>query len=513
MSIRNLLKWGPIPLALILAACGGSGDSDPSSSTTNESDDEFSVGGTVSGLIGSGLVLRNNAGDDLSIANDGSFTFATQLSDGSRYSVSVATQPSSPDGHCNVIHGDGTLSGAAVVDVEVRCVSGRYNLVGTNQSQCYDSATGAETVCSGAGYDADYSGNPPDYTLSDDGTLVYDNVTGLIWTRSPDIDDSGSVDASDKRTQPNAVSYCAGLSDGGYSWRLPSIKELYSLIDFSGTDPSGYSGTDTSLLSPFLDDAIFEPGFGDTSAGERIIDAQYATTSLYVSPNGTIGGAATMFGVNFIDGRIKGYPYAYPVSNPKTFYVHCVTGNSAYGFNEFIDNGDATISDSTTGLMWETDDYHSTDFEDAIAHCEASTTGGWTDWRLPDVKELQSIVDYDRAPDYSGSAAINPLFNATAFTNERGETDWGYYWASTTHATFTGLGDSATYIAFGRALGYFNSALIDVHGAGAQRSNHKSNISVQSDGVADVGFGSFYYHGPQGDLLRLDNMVRCVRSL
>ncbi len=513
MSIRNLPRWASLSLALVLVACGGGGGSDTRATTTSGSNDYFSVGGTVSGLSGSGLVLQNNSGDDLSIASDGSFTFATPLIDGGSYSVSVSSQPGSPDGHCNVINGNGSLSGAAVTDVEVRCISGRYNLVDTNQSRCYDSITGAEAVCAGTGYDADYSGNPPDYTLSGDGTLVYDNVTGLIWTRSPDIDGSGGVDVSDKLTQPDAESYCAGLSDGGYGWRLPSIKELYSLMDFSGSDPSGYSGTDTSLLTPFLDDTVFEPGFGDTSAGERIIDGQYATTSLYVSPDGTIDGAATMFGVNFVDGRIKGYPYAYPASDPKTFYVLCVTGNSAYGFNDFSDNGDGTISDSATALMWQTDDYQSSNFEDAIAHCETSATGGWDDWRLPNVKELQSIVDYDRAPDYSGSAAIDPLFNATSFSNEAGETDWGFYWASTTHATYAGSGASATYVSFGRALGYFNSAVVDVHGAGAQRSNHKSDITVQAMGIADVGYGAFYYHGPQGDLLRLDNRVRCVRTL
>jgi hypothetical protein len=58
-------------------------------------------------------------------------------------------------------------------------------------------------------------------------------------------------------------------------------------------------------------------------------------------------------------------------------------------------------------------------------------------------------------------------------------------------------------------LGRAGSAI----GAGAQRSNHKSDISAQADSVADEGFGSFYYHGPQGDILRLANMVRCVRNL
>jgi uncharacterized repeat protein (TIGR01451 family) len=82
----------------------------------------LSVGGTVLGLVGSGLVLRNNGGDDLLIAADGSFRFATALDDGTMYAVSVATQPTAPNQVCTVSNGNGTLNGAAVSDVQVVCV-------------------------------------------------------------------------------------------------------------------------------------------------------------------------------------------------------------------------------------------------------------------------------------------------------------------------------------------------------------------------------------------------------
>ncbi len=93
---------------------------------------------------------------------------------------------------------------------------------------------------------------------------------------------------------------------GGYDdWRLPTIKELYSLMNFAGTDPSGATGNDTSGLTPFIDRAYFDFGYGDTARGERIIDMQYASSTLYVST--TMLGSPTIFGVNFADGRIKGY--------------------------------------------------------------------------------------------------------------------------------------------------------------------------------------------------------------
>lgn len=478
---------------------------------------ERTISGTISGLTGTSTVeLQNNGGDNLSAGN-GSFTFATGLAEGSDYTVTVLTQPTAGQQYCSVIDGNGAVPvGSDVTTVTVNCVAGLYNVVETMQSTCYNSITGSAAVCAGSGYDADYMGNTTSYTLNADGKVVYDNVTGLAWTQTSDITGNGVIDDSDKLTQPNAVSYCAGLSYGGHSWRLPSIKELYSLIDFRGTDPSGYLGTDTSVLTPFIDDTVFGVGFGDTSVGDRIIDGQVASSTLYISPLGTIMGADTMFGVNFIDGRIKGYPYNTPANNPKTFYVYCVSGNPDYGANSFTDNGDGTITDSATGLMWQQSDYHSTDFEDAIANCEAATTGGVSIWRLPNVKELQSIVDYSRAPDYTSSAAIDPMFTSTSFSNEVGATDWGYYWASTTHIGYPNIGDIGTYVSFGRALGYFDNGsgleVTDVHGAGAQRSNTKQSHAIDVSS-ANVGFGVFYYKGPQGDISRYDNHVRCVTDV
>ncbi len=379
-----------------------------------------------------------------------------------------------------------------------------YKVVDTNQTICYDSSTGAAKTCSGTGYDADYSGNQPSYTVSDSGETVTDNITGLVWTQNADTDGSGSALADDKKTQSAAVTYCDGLELDGYSdWRLPDIKEAYSLILFSGEDPSSYSGTDTSTLTPF-GDGKFDWAFGDTDAGERIIDGQYATTSTYVST--TMNGDATMFGVNFIDGRIKGYPSA-----TKVFYVMCVRGNTDYGLNNYTDNGDSTISDSATGLMWQQDDSQSTDWDDAVSTCEGATTASHSDWRLPNAKELQSIVDYSRSPDTTSSAAIDSVFNATSFTNEGGETDWGWYWASTTHANNDGVGENGAYVSFGRALGYFMDNMLDVHGAGAQRSNSKTDVATGGDSATNS-YGTFYYYGPQGDILRLDNYVRCVRD-
>ena len=384
-----------------------------------------------------------------------------------------------------------------------------YVVVDTGQISCF--GLNGEITCPGEGnyfygQDAQYNGNAPSYTDNGNGTVT-DNHTGLQWQQTSDSNGDGVIDYNDKMNQDQAISYCQDLVLADKDdWRLPDIKTLYSLIDFSGEDVSGQiSGT-----QPFLNTDFFDFGYGDTGTGERLIDAQWATTSDYVST--VMSGKPGMFGVNFADGRIKGY------GPSKMFYVQCVRGNDTYASNNLIDNNDGTVTDQETGLMWQQEDNGTgVDWDTALASCESADTGGHTDWRLPNAKELHSIVDYTRSPDTTGSAAINSLFSATALTNEAGQEDYGFYWTSTTHKTSNGRGGNAVYIAFGRALGYMNSQWLDVHGAGAQRSAPKEEKDINEldpnyTEVATAQGGVAITNGPQGDVVRMLNYARCVRD-
>lgn len=396
--------------------------------------------------------------------------------------------------------------------------TGQFTLVDTAQTDCFNSTTGSTQSCSGSGQDGAYNSltntKQPSYSSNGNGTIT-DNNTGLTWTTSPDTNGDSTLNVSDKLTQLDAYNYCANLNYAGSDdWRLPTIKQLYSLMDFRGKDPSGYTGTSTSVLTPFLNDTYFSVGFGDQSAGERIIDGQYATTSVYKSK--VFDTVTGMFGVNFVDGRIKGYPCL----NSKTFYVLCVRGNTEYGKNNFrLTDSGATVTDDATGLVWQQSDGGTTrNFDDAISYCEGLSLAGQTDWRLPNIKELNSIVDYSRAPDTDSAPALNSIFTASSFSNEEGITDYGWYWSSTTHVSGGSNGTSndgknGAYQTFGRALGYYQNQLSDVHGAGGQRSNYKLDVSTTT-GVSSINLGNglFYYHGPQGDVLRHNNYVRCVRN-
>ncbi|MDH5388643.1 MAG: hypothetical protein OEY06_09355 [Gammaproteobacteria bacterium] len=109
-----------------LTACGGGGGGAPATPT-------YTIGGSVSGLTGSGLVLQNNAGDNLTISADGTFNFVTAITDGDSYAVSVLTQPGSPAQTCSISNAGGTLAGSNITNVNISCITNTYS-VGINVS-------------------------------------------------------------------------------------------------------------------------------------------------------------------------------------------------------------------------------------------------------------------------------------------------------------------------------------------------------------------------------------------
>ncbi len=366
-----------------------------------------------------------------------------------------------------------------------------YAIVDTNVSDFYNDITIISAPVKGQdfyGQDASYLGNSPSYTDNNDGTIT-DNVTGLMWEK-----DMGS------KISFEAASAKALNSDlGGYTdWRVPTIKELYSLILFTGSVKAEVA------IDFFIDTNYFNQPLGDTSIGEREIDAQTWTSTEYVGK--TMGNDETVFGVNFVDGRIKGYPKYQPdAGKANTMYFRMVRGNTAYGINNFVDNGDGTISDLATGLMWQkADDGISKDWSTSLSYAENLTLGGKSDWRLPNAKELQSIVDYSRSPQTTGTPAINPMFETTEILDPDGNSgQYPYFWTSTTHLDGANPYASAVYIAFGEGQGEMNGVLMDVHGAGCQRSDPKSgNINDYPQ-----------FFGPQGDVRYVYNYVRCVRTI
>lgn len=238
-----------------------------------------------------------------------------------------------------------------------------YQIVDTGQQKFYSKNIVIKPPAPGRDYfgqDANYIISPPSYTDNKNGTIT-DDITGLTWQKV----------MGPKLTYQEAFQQSEGLNLGGYAdWRVPSIKELYSLIQFTG------SVKGQKAINPFIDTKYFNQPIGDSSRGEREIDAQTWSSTEYVGK--TMKNDETIFGVNFVDGRIKGYPKY----NPRTrkankMFFRFVRGNKAYGKNNFISNNNGTISDSATGLMWQqADSMKGMNWQKALKYAQTFKLGG-----------------------------------------------------------------------------------------------------------------------------------------
>jgi Protein of unknown function (DUF1566) len=340
----------------------------------------------------------------------------------------------------------------------------------THQGSCFDDSHVIPCPQPGQPYygqDAQYEGATPSYRVNGDGTVT-DRVTGLMWQQGHNATRLGWYEAR---------AACSALRLGGHNdWRLPSIRELYSIADFRGTQ--GHR--------PYLDD-VFEIHEPDASIleGDRFASThrtemmgQTWSSTIYTGDHWDRKGVEAAFFMNFLDGHIK----QAPTRGRQGLFYRCVRG-PAWGENDFVDDGDGTVTDRMSGLMWQQrDDGQTRDWPAALAYCEALNLAGHGDWRLPNVKELQSIVDYRRH-----DPALDERFLKQ--TDHR-----GWFWSSTTHGDNIAQAD---YVCFGKCTSVDG---VDVHGAGAQRSDPKrgDNAARRSQ-------------GGQQDEIRIHNYVRCVR--
>lgn len=316
-----------------------------------------------------------------------------------------------------------------------------YPIVDSAQGTCYNNSELIDCLAEGEafyGQDAQYTGNVPSYTNNGDGT-VSDNVTGLVWTQEIS---SYSMPWSD------ASSYCESLDTGDVTdWRLPSLKELWSLRDFS----QGWPWVDTAYFH-LVGDGSDARQQHSWSSNLYLVNDEYQNEQVIGDP---------AFVVNDWTGHIKA------MSGNR--FVRCVSGDE-YGINKFVDNGDNTITDEATGLTWaQNDSGEGFDWEGALAWVEEKNTEnylGYSDWRLPNIIELQSIADYSGV-----FPAINTsFFNLTQLTNIKSQDDYPFYWSSTSNPVEGSDGEveNGTVYAWVLAAGYNTDPDgYDLHGAGS----------------------------------------------
>jgi len=328
----------------------------------------------------------------------------------------------------------------------------------TGQDTCYDSG-GTEINCLDTGQDGEYQmgviGSSPRFTDNGDGTVT-DNLTGLMWTK-----DTQHISGT-MNWQP-ALTACNGLDYAGHNdWRLPNGRELISLGDY------GESGPGLPPGHPFLD----------------VLNSTYWTsTNIGTNAVGIYLFSFPPVGVVKIDPPVPVYTWCMrgetsgPAPVPKTgqdicydsdgIEIDCTgTGQDgdlkmgvAWPNPRFTDNGDGTITDNLTRLIWLKDAncFGQRTWNNALSDCngladgEDCGTGGSFllsdgsnagDWRLPNIREFPSLI---------GSSFFNPALPNTEGTDQWIEGDpftnvqSFYYWSSTTfdnsldHAWYTDM--------------------------------------------------------------------------
>jgi hypothetical protein len=254
------------------------------------------------------------------------------------------------------------------------------------------------------GEDSDYTINPPHYTKLDisgnvldigasSWAMVRDDVTGLIWEVK--TGDGTIHDKDDRYTwQAAQDEFIAQLNSdnfGGHSdWRLPSAQELCSIVNKGTASPA----VDTDFFPNTVPSAIYLTSTSDSVDTDNLWPVYFRHG--YISKVGKIN------------------------SN----HVRAVRG-AQKNTNLMIDNGDGTVTDTNSGLMWQQAEAGHMSWQEALAYCEALELAGYDDWRLPNYNELLSIVDYEKTEFPSIDTDFFP--DAIAFD----------YWSSTTYVVDT----------------------------------------------------------------------------
>ena len=284
----------------------------------------------------------------------------------------------------------------------------------------------------------------PRFTDNTDGTIT-DNLTGLMWTQ--DTNAPGPVGCSpgiDKSWQA-ALDHIACLNTNNYlghtDWRLPNINELETLINAEINDLS------TWLISQGFTNILTYYAYWSSTTDAANTGYAFA---LYLTGVTAVSGKTGYQRVWPVRGTSTG-PAAVWQTGQTTIYYAGDDGNIKAGvpwpLQRFKDNGDGTVTDNLTGLMWLQDanciNTHYSGFDadntagdgrvtwehalDFIAGINDGTYpncgAGYTDWRLSNRRELQSLTDFSTY--YPALQTGNPFSNVQSY----------WYWASNTYVT------------------------------------------------------------------------------
>ena len=341
---------GPTQTCSVSNASGTVAASDITSVMVTCTTNKYVVGGSVSGLSGSGLVLRDNGGDDLAVSANGTFSFATDLASGAAYRVSVAAQPTSPVQNCMVTNGTakGTVASAAVTTVAVVCANiGRFVYVanlGDHSLSAYtiDATTGALKAVAGSPYAGSIKAS---YVAAEPtGRFLYalDNGNGSLGIAAPAID-VFSIDGTTGGLTPVTGSPFA-TDAGGFAMAIdPSGRFAYT-ANVNSMSVSAYAldGT-TGAVAPVAGSPFAGGAFPESIAIEASGGFAYTANN---------GGDVSAYTVDATSGAltaVAGSPFK-AGSGPASVSL-TPSGKFAYVANNVSNDVSAFAIDASSGAL------------------------------------------------------------------------------------------------------------------------------------------------------------------
>lgn len=290
----------------------------------------------------------------------------------------------------------------------------------TGQVNSYD--VNGDIVTDGSIKDDGYyrTGKPVSYTSGND--LVTDVSTGLLWQDDESIKkpwvtkDNYEAGNYFDTSGDTAATYCSDLLLIGGGWRLPTIQELKSLVDYGQHDPSITPDLFNNINHEYLSKYWSSTTAASTTAAPTTYDLFARTVTFY---DGSVGN----------------------VDKDWNYNVRCVQDGNMMPSNLSRDESSKIVTDWTTGLQWQDDESADTtrlSWEEAIDYCENTLTlGGWLDWRMPNANELFSIMDHSRRdPAIDTSVFVNTDISLTTPTwtsttnHSATEKAWGVYFGT-----------------------------------------------------------------------------------
>lgn len=247
------------------------------------------------------------------------------------------------------------------------------------------------------------------YIDNGDGTIS-DSITELMWEQ---------IKSSDYKTWAGAFARCDNLILAGYSdWRLPSKRSLVSIINFDAFSPA------------INTDYFFNFGIGSSLWTSTV--TEYNNRHMVIS---------VMFGNGYNNAATKLH---------KNHHLCVRDGQFTNQLQKsFTDNNDGIIQDNETELMWQKEQTDTFDWNSAITYCENLSLSSFDDWRLPNIKDLESITE-----DVDFEIPVNSDYFPYSGQNK--------YWSSSTYQSDTTQAWFVDFKGFGSILSYLKTTYYNV---------------------------------------------------